>query len=355
MSGEATSRNLRRLVKEKRRVEQLLACRGRRLIWFDTRWDQERAREAGVEWTEDLNDPEFNKNLRILHELIDGAIGICERAQDKPSEAERSERERLITSRVVDLARRLGLPRGGPLTLKVLLERRFEAEQLLIELGDEHYLRTRAAALYHERKGTFARWREIFGDRLPPLLVEPVEEVSVETKNRDAQDANLAVEATRLMLQRVIAAKAEQDRPLRARRELKGRVLRVILPVILAATSLFALALGLVEDEVERVLLAAAAGLSGAALGGLIKLRDEVDRGAQLRAFTEFYLGQLLIGASAGLIAFVVDRSGIVDLTGGPVGVAAFAFALGYSEAAFVGLLARIGEPPRDADTRPRR
>lgn len=275
MSGEGSNDGLQLLLDEQGRVEQLLACRGLGLC-FGRRGDQAHADEAKVTWTKDLGDPELKKNLRILHQLIDGAVAICERSRSgDPSATARSDRERLITSRLPELARRVGLPRDRPLTLEALLEHRFEVEQLLIELGDEPYLRTRAAAVYDEGEGTSVRWRDMFGNALPPLL---------------AAAADDRVEATRQMLQRLMAAKASQDHPMRARRELKGRVLGVVLGVLVVATGLFGLALGIVEHEVGTVLLAGTAGLSGAALGGLLKLRDEVIRGAQLREFTSFTL-----------------------------------------------------------------
>jgi hypothetical protein len=305
---------------EQARLEVLMSCQGPRLLWFSRSADRARADRAGVEWTEDLGDPEFTKNLRTLHQLMAGASGICERGSAT------SER----------LAGRIALPRDRPLTLESLLGHRFEVEQFLLEIGDETYLRMRAAALYDEGEGTYLRWRDMFGQP-PRLLVEP--------------GSTAAIEATRLMLARLLAAKEAQDLPLRARRELKARVVWLILPLIFAAACLFGVALAIVENDVEAVLLAGAAGLAGAALGGLLQLRDEVTRGAQLREFTPFYLGQLLIGATAGLLVYAADRSGVIEIVGDSAGVATLAFAVGFSEAAFVRLLARIGGgEPRPAD-----
>ncbi len=118
------------------------------------------------------------------------------------------------------------------------------------------------------------------------------------------------------------------------------------MPLISATTVLFGVALAIVADDVESVLLAGAAGLAGAALGGLLQLRDEVDRGAQVREFVPFYLGQLLIGVTAGLLVFAADDSTLVEIAGGAAGVATVAFAVGFSEAAFLRLLARVGGAP---------
>jgi hypothetical protein len=260
-----------------------------------------------------LDDPELQKNLRILYFLLGHA-----------------------RTRGIQMAD--GLPPESRLTIETLLAHRFELEQLLLRDGDEEYLRLRAAALVDEGAGTAVTWRDLYGDRLPPLLEEDAAPGD--------EDRRLA---TQRMLQRLLAAKEAQDLPVRARRALKIQVLYRILPLILVATLAFAVALAIAQDDWEGVLVAAAAGLCGASLGGLLKLRDEVSRGAEMREFGPFYLGQLLVGAAAGLLGYAADESGIVDVAGGSAGVAALAFALGFSEAAFLGLLARIGEPPKGA------
>jgi hypothetical protein len=362
--GELRDDDLSALRAEQGRIEVLLSCQGPRLLWFTRPADRARAHRAGVEWTEDLGDPEFTKNLRTLHQLIAGARGICERAYPgynagsgeaggdsvsagAASPPEPSDRGRRMTSRIDELAERIALPRDRPLTLESLLGHRFDVEQLLIEIGDEKYLRLRAAALYEEGEGTYVRWRDMFGQP-PPLLAESGSNAAESERDTATDDR---IEATKLMLARLLAAKEAQDLPLRARRELKARVVWLILPLIFAAACLFALALAIVENDVDSVLLAGAAGLAGAALGGLLQLRDEVTRGAQLREFTPFYLGQLLVGATAGLLVYAADRSGVVEIVGGPAGVATVAFAVGFSEAAFLRLLARVGgsQPPGES------
>jgi hypothetical protein len=317
------------LREEQRRIEVLLACQGPRLLWFARSADHARAKRAEVEWTEDFGDPEWTKNLRTLHHLIAGARDIWERGTLGSDPADPV---RMKMARVDELAGRLALPRGRPLTLESLLGHRFEVEQLLAAIGDEDYLRLRAAALYDERAGTVVSWREMYAEA-PPLLAEP---------GAPATDGD-AVAATRWMLARLLAAKEAQDLPVRARRELKARVVWLILPAIVVAAGLFAATLAIVENDVDGVLLAGAAGLAGSALGGLLQLRDEVTRGAHIREFAPFYVGQLLIGATAGLLAYAADSSGLVEIAGGAAGVATLAFAVGFSEAAFLRLLAHIG------------
>jgi hypothetical protein len=317
-SGDEQPQSFRVYAREQQsRVDRLLACQGR----FPFARDQDGAREAGVEWTADIGDPEFWKNLRIFRRLIGGAIAIGDRATDGA-----------IPPRLDRLRDLVALPSGVPLTLKALLGQRFELDQTLVEIGDEAYLRSRAADLYDEGEGTAITWRGLFTEP-PPLLVDGGESQSD------------PVERTRKMLARLLAVKEATDLPIRARRELKQQALVRVIPVILVATVLFGVAIGIVEGtEDGAFLLAAAAGATGAALGGLIKLRDEVRFGAQIREFVPFFVGQVIVGAAAGLLAFVTVQSGIVDLGEGSSGTAALGFVLGFSEAAFLGLVGRIGE-----------
>lgn len=101
-------------------------------------------------------------------------------------------------------------------------------------------------------------------------------------------------------------------------------------------------ALAVVTHDDAGFLLAAAAGACGAALGSLRQLRDDVHHGAQTRVFLTFLAGQLLIGVTAGLLVFIADASAIVNVPGGSMGVAALSFTTGFSEAAFLGLIARV-------------
>ena len=55
-----------------------------------------------------------------------------------------------------------------------------------------------------------------------------------------------------------------------------------------------------------------------------------------MREFIPFYAGQPPIGVTGGLLVFAADESGLVEVAGGAAGVATVAFAVGFSEAAFV-------------------
>jgi hypothetical protein len=314
------------LEEQERRIGFLLACKWRPPGFAD----KTPASKAKVRWTRDITDPEFKKNLRILYRLIEGTRGMCGRAKILPFKYNET-----LKPRLGELKHLVTLPGGEeapPLTLKLLLAQRFQLERLLIEVGDDEYLRSRAADLHSEDEGTLVTWNDLFPGQLPPLLEEPPSPPD-------------PAERTRHMLQRLIAAKEERDLPLRARRELKQRVLMFVVPVIAATTVIFGFAIGRIDpSKGNAYLLAAAAGAAGAAVGGLIGLRDEVNRGAQMRTFSAFFFGQIVVGVAAGLLAYLVVNAELVRVGTNDAGLAALAFVAGFSEAAFLGLVGLVGK-----------
>jgi hypothetical protein len=282
------------------------------------------ARDRGLALTSDVRDPEFRKNLRTLARLV--------------SHAETLERRACFDERALaELTDALRLPAGARLTTEALLVRRFRLEMLLLEHGDAEYLRERAAAVYWGESPTArVRWRSMYGDQAPPILA-------------GACDGRLAppgegVERTRAMLLQLFAAKHYDDVPTRNSNELSLRALRVIAPVVLLASGAFGLAIALVAEQDNWVLVAASAGAIGAALGTLIRVRDHLVSGSQIREFTPFFIAQVAVGVTAGLLAYLVDASGIVTVDGDAHGLAAIAFALGFTEAAFLRLIARVAD-----------
>jgi hypothetical protein len=244
-----------------------------------------------------------------------------------------------VTGRLDELRERIALPTEVPLTLELLLGRRFELERLLIELGDRTYLAGRLAELYDEQPGTVSTWRSLYGDELPALLPGGVTRHPEQAPPPGTEE----VEATRQRLARLVHAKESQAQAVKARWALKQRVTAPTILVLLLAVAAFAAAVsGMVADD-RALWSAGAAGAAGAALGGLIRLRDEVTGGTQARQFWLFFVGQVLVGVAAGVLTFLIDDGGLVAVAGGGAGVAAVAFAVGFSEAAFVGLLTRLG------------
>jgi hypothetical protein len=299
-----------------------------------------RRRDTGEEpalRSPDASDAEFVKNLQIFLRLVVDADALFLRAAHgltgDPAQAA------AVTGRVEELRERITLPTEVPLTLELLLGRRFELERLLIELGDRAYLAGRLADLYDEQPGTVSTWRSLYGDELPALLPGGV------TRHPDAAPPAGAdeVEATRQRLARLIHAKESQAQAVKARWALKQRVTAPTILILLLAVAAFAVAVsGMVADD-RALWSAGAAGAAGAALGGLIRLRDEVTLGTQARQFWLFFVGQVVVGVAAGVLTFLIDDGGLVAVAGGEAGVAAVAFAIGFSEAAFAGLLTRLG------------
>ena len=297
-------------------------------------------RETGEEpslRSPDAGDPEFVKNLQIFLRLVVDADALYLRAAHGLSGD--AEQAAAVKGRLEELRQRITLPTDVPLTLELLLGRRFELERLLIELGDRTYLAGRLADVYDEQPGTVATWRSLYGDELPALLPGGVTRHPETVRPAGAEE----VEATRERLARLMRVKESQSHLVKARWALKQRVAAPTILVLLLAVAAFAAAVaGMVADD-RGLWSAAAAGGAGAALGGLIRLRDEVTGGTQARQFWLFFVGQVLVGVAAGVLTFLVDDGGLVAVAGGSAGVAAVAFAVGFSEAAFVGLLTRLG------------
>lgn len=297
-------------------------------------------RETGEEpslRSPDSGDAEFVKNLQIFLRLVVDADALYLRSAHNLS-GDRAQAA-AVAGRLDELRERIALPTEVPLTLELLLGRRFELERLLIELGDRTYLAGRLADLYDEQPGTVSTWRSLYGHELPALLPGGV------TRHPDAAPPPGAeeVEATRQRLARLIHAKESQAQAVKARWALKQRVTAPTILVLLLAVAAFAVAVsGMVADD-RALWSAGAAGAAGAALGGLIRLRDEVTLGTQARQFWLFFVGQVLVGVAAGVLTFLIDDGGLVAVAGGGAGVAAVAFTIGFSEAAFVGLLTRLG------------
>ena len=284
----------------------------------------------------DAGDPEFVKNLQIFLRLVVDADALYLRAAhgltgDRDQAA-------AVTGRVEELRRRIALPTDLPLTLDLLLGRRFELERLLIELGDRTYLAGRLADLYDEPPGTVSTWRSLYGDELPALL--PGVSGHPDAVRSPGPDA---VEATRARLARLLRAKESQGQLVKARWALKRRVAVPTILVLLVAVAAFAAAVAGMADDDQALWSAAAAGAAGAAIGGLIRLRDEVTLGSQARQFWLVFVGQVLVGVAAGVLTFLVDDGGLMAVAGGAAGVAAVAFAVAFAEAASVGVLTRLG------------
>ena len=75
---------------------------------------------------------------------------------------------------LTELAERIPIPLGSPITLRTLLGHRFQLDRFLIGIGDLPYVSGRAAELYNEEKGTSPTWSDLYWNCPPPLLDEVV-------------------------------------------------------------------------------------------------------------------------------------------------------------------------------------
>jgi len=242
-----------------------------------------------------------------------------------------------------------------PLTLSVdaALEVVDAWDQLLIEYGDERYLRTLLVAEHtRDPQGTtVTTWSRVFGknqvaggwDKL--LTGQPMED-----KDRRAA----ANQLSELYRARSILYQLE-----RARMHMKVRHLWFLAPVLVLLVGGLSLAAAAVGAGWGTIWLVAFAGALGASVAGTLKLRDHITNIKELRAFWPATVVQPLLGGTAGLLILLVLASGLIKVTWGGEAWAvagAIAFAAGFSEPLFLGIIGRvaaIGEPEEKAPAPP--
>jgi hypothetical protein len=148
------------------------------------------------------------------------------------------------------------------------------------------------------------------------------------------------------------AQRAEAGRERRAKAAQKRRYLNVLFWVLLALQVGLVLAIDAAagEDEVwKQIFVAGAAGALGATLAGTMKIRDDLRELDDLRSFWPAMRVQPLVGATAGLIVLLVVETGTLDgggQAGSWAGRALVAFAAGFSEPFFLGLVQRVAVIP---------
>ena len=267
-----------------------------------------------------LRDPEVRKNIEILAARLCDAIDLNRRLSLPPEMSLPQE----VTNRLFELLRE---PRKA-LCLETLLDTRRSVEELLIYHSDLLLLQQRTAEEYAEEEATLLTWRRLYGVDRPELL-----NYSSESPSKQVQDS------TKVRLQCLVAARFSVYRPLRARRRLRIIYLRYFGTVLLLSGFLLGFAIGF---QHQVVVLAAAAGASGAALSGLLKFRDEVRLGSQVREFLPFYLVQVGVGAVFGLFINLVFAANWLSFAPSTAGIGVLAFAAGFSEPFALGIVAKM-------------
>jgi hypothetical protein len=331
--GEDTLKDLRI---ERQELQRLLALERASLRrWAASFWrrgfrslsvDDDKASSQGQPSDRErrvLRDPEARKNIEILAAHISDAIDLHRRTPI-PEPVTRSLAELVFEARAM-------------LSLETLLDARRSLEELLLQCADLTLLQQWAAAEYAEAEATLTTWQRLYGTELPQLLNDRPDPSSQAIKD--------LMDSTRVRLQRLVASRFWLYRPLRARRELRTIYLRRFAVWVL----LFGVVLGAaiawqVTAGTRAVLLAAAAGASGASLSGLLKFRDEVRLGAQIKEFGALYLAQVIVGGVFGLLVFLVVTTGWLGLGTDAARIGVISFAAGFSEPFAVGIVAKMTE-----------
>lgn len=148
------------------------------------------------------------------------------------------------------------------------------------------------------------------------------------------------------------ARRAEAGRERRAKAAQKCRYLNLLAPALLALQAGLVLAIGAIADETgvwKQILVAGTAGALGATLAGTMRIRDDLRELDDLRSFWPAMRVQPLVGATAGLVVLLIVETGTLDVggdSGSWAGRALVAFAAGFSEPFFLGLVQRVAVIP---------
>ena len=175
-----------------------------------------------------------------------------------------------------------------------------------------------------------------------------------------APSGETELEATRQKLRTLYEMRRFRYRRLRARRRMKTAAL--LLAGMLLLVLVVVLAIGIddaVDGDPSLVLLTGAAGALGGTLANLFRLRDALSRGTELRAFKPSLLAQPAVGAASGLVVVLAVEGGFLGIADQDDEVrwattTMLAFAAGYSEAMFVGIVRKAADAfSDDARSRP--
>jgi hypothetical protein len=287
-------------------------------------------------WRRQATDPELRKILGRIHVAIVTAQRLDAVSADGIGDEGRERASHLLA----------GDPQN--LSLDSALEVVDGLDQLLIEHGDERYLRDLLAVeIARDRIDTTATtWTHVFGE--PP----PESEVALIDSGQQLDQPGLVTIKNQLAaLYRTRSVLYDLHR---ARRSMKVHHLMLLTPVLAALLVAFGAATYAAGGTASSIALAAVAGGLGAALSGTMKLRDQVNNINDLRAFAPSVVVQPLIGATAGLFVLLVLESGLIVVGGGSSAWATrgvIAFVAGFSEPFFLGIVGRVssigeGRPP---------
>ena len=228
-----------------------------------------------------------------------------------------------------------------------------EVRKALVPVGDERYLRpllvdeqnrelrrAERAKTGSPRSSTLVGWSEVYPDEpVAALLAEPFD-----------------VERARKRLLALYECRRERYRLHRARVRMKADYLLLLAPILIALIVGVAAAVAFLHSGgggTARTILSALAGALGGTVSGAYRLRDQIERLNEVRAFKPALWVQPLIGAAAGLVVLLALESGLLGNDASTWQRAGLlAFAAGFSEPFFLGVVNRVttAEPARGRD-----
>ncbi len=281
-------------------------------------------------------DPELRKALGVIQTRLSETrrlLNLEASAAAQPDSPEQRELESIV--------------KRGPSLLDIdgAWELAGAIKRLNLRLGDAEFLTSKLE--YEQSRasdtGQWHGWNKHFSpEELTRLLT-----AFRQREAAAAEDQSRVVDRlTFLYLQR-----EEAGRDRRAIAALKYHYLTRLWVILLVLLVGFGVAVNVATswDIWETVLLTACAGGLGSTLSGVFKVRDQLVQLDELRSFWPAMRVQPLIGACAGLILFLVLQSHALELgtvSEGLMGWGLLAFAAGFSEPFFLGIVQKVAVVP---------
>jgi hypothetical protein len=222
-------------------------------------------------------------------------------------------------------------------SLDSLIEMVYALDELLVASGDAEFLRRREAA-----------------ERLPDSDGTGLAAVEGILGGGRRIGGEVEPEAARQTLLTLYEMRRFRYRRQRARRRMKTAVLLLAGVVLLGLVTALAFALDdAIAGEPNLVILAGVAGALGGTLANLFRLRDDLSRGTELRAFKPMLVAQPAVGAASGLVLLLIVEGGFLGIGDQPTDarwatVTLLSFAAGLSEALFLGIVRKAARAVSD-------
>jgi hypothetical protein len=283
-------------------------------------------------------DPELRKALGVIQVRLSETRRLLAAADDRAALE-----QGLCGQELLSLLR----PDPAELDIDAAWELAGAIKRLNVQFRNHEYLvsrldyeRTRA-----KKAGQWHSWDKHFG-------MHELDELIKKFKQRSPVVSAAAVDRAVDRLIFLYLQREESGRDRRARAALKRHYLSRLWIVLLLLLVGFGVAFNVATkwDGWEAVMLTLCAGALGSALSGIFKVRDQLVQLDELRSFWPAMRVQPLIGACGGMILLLALRSHAVSI--GAVsddqssGWGLLAFAAGFSEPFFLGIVGRVAVVP---------